>query len=124
MKLLLITLLLVVITLSGCSNARFYTFQRDRVDQAQAGNRGYVMGTPPPVVLTGEIPKRTMFGLDIEIPVLPGEKVELPPEGTAGYREVIIEEEARAVYDDTAVMKNFEPREKTPAASEEEQWVK
>ncbi len=43
-----------------------YTFKKKRVDQELNGNRGYVMGTPPP---PGERKdKRTLIGIDIELP--------------------------------------------------------
>ena len=89
MKLLLITILFVSIITAGCSDVNVYTVKKDRVDQAMRGNRGYIMGTPPPAPITGEVPKRTMINVDIEIPVLPFEKIKT----TKSPRRVITKEE-------------------------------
>ena len=76
MKLLLIPFLLISIVLAGCSNVGSpYLITKDRVDQEIEGNRGYLMGTPPPAPARGgDVPKRTLIGIDVEIPILPGEK--------------------------------------------------
>ncbi|UCD55809.1 MAG: hypothetical protein JSV93_03230 [Candidatus Omnitrophota bacterium] len=73
MKFLIIAILLLSVTLSGCYTMRTYTFKRDRVDQQIEGNRGYAMGAPP-LAAEGETPKRTLIGIDIEMGLLPGEK--------------------------------------------------
>lgn len=80
MRFLLIAVLLISVILAGCTDARVYTFKKERVDQTMAGNRGYIAGTPPPAPIRGEVPKRTLIGIDIEVPILPGEEIELPPE--------------------------------------------
>ena len=77
MRLLVIAILLVSITLSGCYTMKTYTFKKDRVDQGVEGNRGYIMGTPPPAPARGETPKRTLIGIDIETGLLPGEKAKV-----------------------------------------------
>jgi len=46
----------------------------DRIDQGMGGNRGYLTGTPPPQPSVKDAPKRTLIGIDVEIPLLPGEK--------------------------------------------------
>ncbi|GEM_PF-1210796 len=69
-----VVILLFSIVLSGCSGARIYTFEKDRVDQRTEGNRGYVKGTPPPEPVKKSTAKRTMIGIDMEVPLLPGEK--------------------------------------------------
>jgi len=122
MKLFVVTILLVSIALSGCSNVRTYTFKKDRVDQTQEGNRGYIMGTPPPAPISGEVPKRTMFGVDIEVPILPGEKA-MTSKKEVSYveeREVIEEEMVPAMEEKT----NFEPKKETQATESEEEWIK
>jgi hypothetical protein len=137
----IVALVLICVLLAGCADVRTYTFKKDRVDQRIAGNRGYFHGTPPPAPVMDEVPKRTLIGIDIEIPVLPYEKVELPPE-----EEVIISEEtrierrapARPVGGNTVTMggaeekTNFQPREtlssSAPVVEEveetEEEWIK
>ena len=74
MKLLMV-MLFIGVALAGCSNVSSpYLITKDRVDQDISGNRGYLLGTPPPVSPRKDTPKRTMIGIDIEIPLLPGEK--------------------------------------------------
>ena len=82
MKILLAAILLISVALSGCSNVRVYTVEKDRVDQAEVGNRGYITGTPSPMPPEGDAPKRTMFVVDIEVPILPGKKGYKPGEMT------------------------------------------
>jgi len=75
-------LVLFCFVISGCSSVRTYTYTQDRVDQDMSiGNRGYVVGTPPPAGSRKGL-KRTMFGVDVEVPVLWWEETELtiPPE--------------------------------------------
>jgi hypothetical protein len=43
-----------------------YTFKKKRVDQELEGNRGYIMGTPPPPPERKST--RTIIGVDIELP--------------------------------------------------------
>ncbi|MBL7155653.1 MAG: hypothetical protein ISS90_00745 [Candidatus Omnitrophica bacterium] len=118
-----VAFLLVSIALAGCSNVRTYTFKKDRVDQRAEGNRGYVMGTPPPAPVEREVRKRTLIGVDIEIPILPGEKVELPPEEGVIYEEETIMELPEKKTPKPEAKK---PAAKTPKLSkdEEEQWIK
>ena len=72
---LLVVMLLVSVVLTGCSNVSSpYIIMKDRVDQNLSGNRGYLLGTPPPAPARKGVPKRTMIGIDVEIPLLPGEK--------------------------------------------------
>ena len=117
MRFLVIAILLLSITLSGCYTMRAYTFKRDKVDQRVEGNRGYIMGTPPPAPIEGEIPKRTLIGIDIELGLLPGEKARVDF-GKSGV--VKMKEERPQVGGSTVVMKDFEPTE----AKEEEEWIK
>jgi hypothetical protein len=124
MRLAVILLLLASIALSGCSNVRAYTFKKDRVDQRPEGNKGYIMGTPPPAPIE-EPKKRTMFGLDIEIPILPGEKVPVSSEEV-----VVVEEDVYYEEPYSEEKTNFEPRHETPevieedVVIEEEDWIK
>lgn len=75
MRYLAIAILLMSITLAGCSNVSApYIITEDRVDQEMSGNRGYLAGTPPPAPAVRDVPKRTLIGIDVEIPLLPGEK--------------------------------------------------
>ena len=57
-----------------------YKFKKERVDQSLKGNRGYISGQPPAVEEKRNL-KRTLIGIDIEIPsgILPGGK-DLPEE--------------------------------------------
>lgn len=49
-----------------------YTFRKERVDQEVRGNRGYIMGTPPSKP-ERKPRKRTLIGIDIELPTIFGE---------------------------------------------------
>ncbi len=46
-----------------------YTFKKDRVDQELNGNRGYLAGKPDNPQEGTRTAKRTLFGVDIEVPV-------------------------------------------------------
>lgn len=58
----------VAIALTGCSNvSRPYVMQTDRVDQKmEAGNRGYLKGTPPPAEDRSGL-KRSLIAVDIDL---------------------------------------------------------
>ena len=124
MRLAVVLLLLASIALSGCSNVRAYTFKKDRVDQEPEGNKGYIAGTPPPTPIE-EPKKRTMFGLDIEIPLLPGE-------GRSVSREEVVVVEEDVYYEEPYSQEktNFEPENEVPSVIEEdviideEEWIK
>lgn len=53
--------------LIGCEMSKPYIMNTDRVDQTIEGNRGYLMGTPPPPKDRGEL-KRPLIAVDIEVP--------------------------------------------------------
>lgn len=75
MRYLLVAGLSAAVILTGCSNVSApYLITKDRVDQKMSGNRGYLAGTPPPAPAVNNVPQRTIIGIDIEIPILPGEK--------------------------------------------------
>jgi len=56
----------ILLTLPGC--VRTYSFKKERVDQELAGNRGTIMGEVPPAPIREAVPKRTVIGVDVEIP--------------------------------------------------------
>lgn len=60
----------MALALAGsCADAiDIYTFKKDRVDQEINGNQGYLSGPPPAVPQDRVIPKRTLIGVDIELP--------------------------------------------------------
>ena len=107
MKLITVIVLLAGVTLAGCSNVSTRIIEKDRVDQEmQQGNRGYLLGTPPPAEERKNL-KRTMIGIDIEIPILPGE--EATSSGSA------------------PATTNFEPKKSKEVVKEEvveEEWIK
>lgn len=75
MRIILIGVLLIGISLAGCSSVSSpYIIEIDRVDQEIEGNRGYLSGTPPAELPKKKFLKRTLIGIDVEIPILPGEK--------------------------------------------------
>jgi len=121
MRILVVVILLASLVLSGCANTKVYTFKKDRVDQRAAGNKGYLMGNPPPAPVEGEVKQRTMFGLDIEIGTVKDTDADDASGETVVYEEeeVVIMEEAPAPQETT----NFEPKNETSLPAEEE-WIK
>ena len=87
MRFLAVVVLLAGMMLAGCSDVKTYIIQVDRVDQEMQGNRGYLLGTPPAVTAKKKFDKRTLLGIDIEIPLLPGEKGYKPSTGGGIIRE-------------------------------------
>ena len=124
---LVVVLLIVSFLVIGCSNVKTYTFKRERVDQEmQAGNKGYLAGTPPPAE-SREGLKRTMIGVDVEIPILPweeGKGVSLPPTS---------EKVEQPPMEDKKIIMEFPEKKTEPAPPEmikgevvveEEEWIK
>jgi len=124
MKILLAAILLIGMALSGCSNVRVYTVEKNRVDQAEAGNKGYIMGSPSAIPPEGEVPKRTMFVVDIEVPILPGEKGYKPGEMTK-FRQ---KDKSKQAEKEVVVTEETVIIEETPVSFSEEvieeEWVK
>ena len=124
MKYLVVFVLLLSMVLTGCANTKVYTFKKDRVDQEREGNRGYMLGTPPPAPDRAETPQRTMFGLDIEVDYLPGEGKDAPQRETVVYEEEDVYVEEAPAPQTT----NFEPKTEEPAPIEKrstpDEWVK
>jgi hypothetical protein len=54
-----------------------YTFKKERVDQELKGNRGYIMGTSPKTQ-DRRPGKRTLIGVDVELPVMGSEEIDAP----------------------------------------------
>ena len=85
---ILVVILLASAMLAGCSNVTPYMIEKDRVDQGISGNRGYLMGTPPEVPAETGVRKRTFIGIDINIPILPGEEGYEPSKGFVSKAEM------------------------------------
>ncbi len=65
--LLIIAILLVAVFLAGC--VRTTTYVRERLDQAQKGNRGYIQGEIPPYIKERKVSRtRTLTQIEIELP--------------------------------------------------------
>jgi hypothetical protein len=130
---LAVMLLVILLLITGCSGVKTYTFKRDRVDQdMQVGNKGYLAGTPPPAE-SREGLKRTMIGVDVEIPILPWEeekKVSLPPRPTSEKVEQPPIEDKKIIMDfpekKTEPAREPEPPQtiKGEVVEEEEEWIK
>lgn len=59
---------------AGCELSKPYITKVDRQDQVlDTGNRGYLLGTPPPAADRGEL-KRPFLTVDIDLPSLSGAK--------------------------------------------------
>ncbi|MFA6636627.1 MAG: hypothetical protein WCV56_05955 [Candidatus Omnitrophota bacterium] len=63
-----------------------YTFKKERVDQELEGNRGYIMGAPNRTE-DRRPRKRTIIGVDIELPVMGSEEVTACEEAPAVKEE-------------------------------------
>ena len=87
MRFLPVSVLLFSMMLAGCSDVKTYVIHEDRVDQEMQGNRGYLLGAPPAVTAKKKFSKRALLGIDIEIPLLPGEKGYKPSGGGSVIRE-------------------------------------
>ena len=135
MKYILVLTVLFSLVLSGCTTTyksisdvkvESYTFTKDRVDQEMQGNRGYLIGTPPPAPVERDVPKRTLIGVDVEIPVLPLEESRLKKDEPKLQEEAVYEEEVVMEEEET----NYEPKPKPQATvveenvAVEEKWVK
>jgi len=75
--LLLIIAVTFLMTASGCG-VKTYVIEKDRVDQEIAGNRGVLMGDVPPAPRLDSPRKRTVIGVDVEIPSITGRKKQAP----------------------------------------------
>lgn len=64
----LIVCVTMLTSLAGC--VRTYVYEKERVDQKIAGNRGVIMGDVPPAQTPEFPPTRTIIGVDVEIPTL------------------------------------------------------
>ena len=54
--------------ITGCASVDVYTFKKDRVDQKEEGNKGYLKGMAPESQDKNDTSQRTMIGMDIELP--------------------------------------------------------
>ena len=54
--------------ITGCTRMDVYTFKKERVDQSLKGNQGYIVGEKPETPEVQRDTKRTLFGLDVELP--------------------------------------------------------
>ena len=73
MKILVVLGVICCFMMTGCTSTGIkgidvYTFKKERVDQAVAGNRGYLTGQAPEGVAGPRSSKRTLIGIDIEVP--------------------------------------------------------
>lgn len=134
----------LVLVLAGCAaqreetSVKFYTFEVERVDQDLTGNRGYIMGTPPPAEdLEGRT--RTFIGVDVELPSLgseplvrdrdyvpePEKERMLPPDRDP-ERTLRSEPAVRVDIPEPEVVEEPAPAEEDvlPPGADEEYWIK
>lgn len=102
-----------------------YTFKKERVDQELDGNRGYIMGTAPEIKERGSR-KRTLIGVDVELPVTAKEEVkaevsesEVPVEATV----VSVPEEVKAEIIEVSPYEEKVTEVEIQEESEDE-WIK
>jgi len=60
----------IFVFMAGCSSVNVYKFEKDRVDQKLAGNKGYVEGDESAEPATERKTKRTLIGVDIDLTTL------------------------------------------------------
>jgi hypothetical protein len=60
-------------TAGRADSIEVYTFKKERVDQDLKGNRGYIMGSRP-APEKARSSKRTLIGVDIELPIVAAEE--------------------------------------------------
>jgi len=58
----------VLVAGSAADAMDIYTFKKDRVDQELEGNQGYISGKPADMPEKKRSSKRTLIGVDIELP--------------------------------------------------------
>lgn len=98
-----------------------YTFKKDRVDQKVDGNRGYIVGVPPAEERPRDL-KRTLIGVDIEVPSVfgPSEKSKKEKAGTKKKAEKPVkatkEKARKAPKAETVVQETV--------VEQEEEWIK
>ena len=76
-----VVILAVITSFMFVGNAAFssdqsidiYTFKKDRVDQEIDGNQGYIMGKPKEIPTKPRKSKRTLIGIDVELPMTASE---------------------------------------------------
>ncbi|RKY42452.1 MAG: hypothetical protein DRP85_02785 [Candidatus Makaraimicrobium thalassicum] len=116
---------------AGCASSAIkgvdvYTFEKDRVDQKIGGNQGYLTGRAPAAPAKTRETKRTLIGVDIEVPAFFAGKggegdTEAQPQKTSGssvkkkvrQKETAVRVEKKTVAVDAA--------EKSGAGDE---WIK
>lgn len=100
----------VAIAAAGCGNvSKPYVMTTDRVDQKlEAGNRGYLEGTPPPVGDRGDL-KRPWIAVDVDLPESSGGSS--APVQEKAVQEKAVQEKVVEVKREVTVIK-----EETPAA--------
>lgn len=70
----------ILVLFAGCCSVNTKLIERERVDQQMSGNRGYLMGTPPP--LGERRPTKKYYETQIEINPIGGHKTERKDEKT------------------------------------------
>lgn len=75
----LAVIIVSIIALTGCSNVDVYTFKKERVDQIEKGNKGYLTGEAPESDQKRN-PNRTLIGIDIDMGSASGTSSSRDPE--------------------------------------------
>ena len=108
MKIFVVLVLVIgMVASSGVADAiEIYKFKKARVDQSLKGNRGFLSGKPEGLPESAGCRKRTLIGVDIELPAgsypggkdIPGEKAakETVTETGRGTEKVVHTEEAES----------------------------
>jgi len=119
----LVLLIIAGLMVSGCSSVDVYTFKKERVDQDIKGNEGYVEGEKPAGEEKPRNPKRTLFGVDIE---MAGSDDDYDEEEVKTERSDLPSED-KITDTDKAGAKASQPgsvETKKYRSHEEDQWIK
>jgi hypothetical protein len=115
---MIFVLMVSAVIVTGAEAVEVYTFKKDRVDQdLSSGNRGYISGKPKDIPEKKRNLKRTLIGVDIEVPgvVDTGETGEIESGSPKACPEKL-DKGGQPVRGDEPVT--------VVSDSEEEQWIK
>lgn len=91
----LVACAILAIGLVGCEISAPYVMKTDRLDQElQAGNKGYLKGTPPPPKDRGDL-KRPWIAVDIDLPEVETKKTKLKTSEAAYETKSQVREEVK-----------------------------
>lgn len=117
---MIFTFMVSAVIVTGAEAVEVYTFKKDRVDQdLSSGNRGYISGEPKDIPEKKRNLKRTLIGVDIEVPGIIDTDTEEPEKKESTTPKTCpkrLDKGGQPVRSDEPVT--------VISDSEEEQWIK